>query len=183
MITLSQKLKKNSHTKNIDHPRSRISIRDKLLPKEVQEMQAVLPSGATVLFPSPDNLHDFKLILRPSEGYYKDGSYHFKITVSEEYNMVPPLVKCLTRLWHPNINENGEICLSLLRPHSLDGSGWSPTRKLKDVVWGLDSLFTDLLNFDDPLNTEAATMFQTDKVAFQNKVKTYIDLFCNKETN
>ncbi|KAA8593196.1 hypothetical protein FQN60_009312, partial [Etheostoma spectabile] len=25
--------------------------------------------------------------------------------------MVPPKVRCLTRVWHPNITENGEICL------------------------------------------------------------------------
>ena len=54
----------------------------------------------------------------------------------------PPVVKCLTKLWHPNISEEGEICLSLLRQNSIDGLGWAPTRKLKDVVWGLNSLFT-----------------------------------------
>lgn len=53
----------------------------------------------------------------------------------------PPIVKCETRLWHPNISEEGEICLSLLRQNSIDGLGWAPTRTLKDVVWGLSSLF------------------------------------------
>ena len=33
---------------------------------------------------------------------------------------------------------------SLLREHALDGMGWLPTRTLKDVVWGLNSLFTVL---------------------------------------
>ncbi|OBS65014.1 hypothetical protein A6R68_06453 [Neotoma lepida] len=78
--------------------------------------------------------------------------------------MVPPKVKCLTKIWHPNITETGEICLSLLREHSIDGTGWAPTRTLKDVVWGLNSLFTDLLNFDDPLNIEAAEHHLRDKV-------------------
>ncbi|EAW71131.1 ubiquitin-conjugating enzyme E2F (putative), isoform CRA_d, partial [Homo sapiens] len=45
--------------------------------------------------------------------------------------MVPPKVKCLTKIWHPNITETGEICLSLLREHSIDGTGWAPTRTLK----------------------------------------------------
>lgn len=54
----------------------------------------------------------------------------------------PPVVKCLTKLWHPNINEDGDVCLSILRQSSIDGMGWAPTRKLKDVVWGLNSLFT-----------------------------------------
>jgi ubiquitin-conjugating enzyme E2 F len=54
----------------------------------------------------------------------------------------PPIVKCLTKLWHPNISEDGDVCLSILRQSSIDGMGWAPTRKLKDVVWGLNSLFT-----------------------------------------
>ncbi|KAG7235128.1 hypothetical protein INR49_025233 [Caranx melampygus] len=33
----------------------------------------------------------------------------------------------------------------------------------KDVVWGLNSLFTDLLNFDDPLNIDAAEHHLRDK--------------------
>ncbi|XP_029462274.1 NEDD8-conjugating enzyme UBE2F isoform X2 [Rhinatrema bivittatum] len=98
--------------------------------------------------------------------------------------MVPPKVKCLTRIWHPNITENGDICLSLLREHSIDGTGWAPTRTLKDVVWGLNSLFTspgvythpvqDLLNFDDPLNIEAAEHHLRDKEDFRSKVEDYI---------
>ncbi|CAB0009862.1 unnamed protein product, partial [Nesidiocoris tenuis] len=54
----------------------------------------------------------------------------------------PPTVKCETKLWHPNITEDGDICLSLLRQNSIDGLGWAPTRRLKDVIWGLNSLFT-----------------------------------------
>lgn len=63
---------------------------------------------------------------------------------------------------------------SLLREHSIDGTGWAPTRTLKDIVWGLNSLFTDLLNFDDPLNIEAAEHHLRDKEDFRSKVEDYI---------
>lgn len=112
----------------------------------------------------------------------------------------PPKVKCSTKLWHPNISTNGDICLSLLRQNSIDGLGWAPTRTLKDVIWGLNSLFTvmcnfsvirqskvlikaslsfqDLLNFDDPLNNEAADQYLKDKREFQSKVREYITTYC-----
>lgn len=112
-------------------------------------------------------------------------------------------MKCQTKLWHPNISEEGDVCLSILRQSSLDGMGWAPTRKLKDVVWGLNSLFTvciynflslysirvgvcvqytsytlhffqDLLNFDDPLNKDAADQFIKDKESFRSKVRDYV---------
>ncbi|XP_021102941.1 NEDD8-conjugating enzyme UBE2F isoform X3 [Heterocephalus glaber] len=158
MLTLASKLKRDDGLKgsrtaaaSADSTR-RVSVRDKLLVKEVAELEANLPY----------------------EGYYQGGRFQFETEVPDAYNMVPPKVKCLTRIWHPNITETGEICLSLLREHSIDGTGWAPTRTLKDVVWGLNSLFTDLLNFDDPLNIEAAEHHLRDKEDFRNKVDDYI---------
>ncbi|XP_058890035.1 NEDD8-conjugating enzyme UBE2F-like isoform X3 [Acipenser ruthenus] len=113
-------------------------------------------------------------LLVKDEGYYQSGKFQFEVEVPEAYNMAPPKVKCLTRIWHPNITETGEICLSLLREHSIDCTGWAPTRTLKDVVWGLNSLFTDLLNFDDPLNIEAAEHHLRDKDDFRCKVQDFI---------
>ncbi|XP_047400934.1 NEDD8-conjugating enzyme UBE2F isoform X8 [Sciurus carolinensis] len=158
MLTLASKLKRDDGLKGsrtsatTSDSTRRVSVRDKLLVKEVAELEANLPY----------------------EGYYQGGKFQFETEVPDAYNMVPPKVKCLTRIWHPNITETGEICLSLLREHSIDGTGWAPTRTLKDVVWGLNSLFTDLLNFDDPLNIEAAEHHLRDKEDFRNKVDDYI---------
>uniref|UniRef100_A0A3Q2X036 E2 NEDD8-conjugating enzyme n=1 Tax=Haplochromis burtoni TaxID=8153 RepID=A0A3Q2X036_HAPBU len=168
MLTLASKLKKEDGGKTgrasgASDSTHRVSIRDRLLTKEVAELEANLPSTCKASFPDEDKLHHFQLAVSPDEGYYQSGRFQFEIDVPEAYNMVPPKVRCLTRIWHPNITENGEICLSLLREHSIDGTGWAPTRTLKDVVWGLNSLFTDLLNFDDPLNIDAAEHHLRDK--------------------
>uniref|UniRef100_A0A8C2BT49 E2 NEDD8-conjugating enzyme n=1 Tax=Cyprinus carpio TaxID=7962 RepID=A0A8C2BT49_CYPCA len=158
MLTLASKLKREEGvgagrtSAGSNEASHRVSIRDRLLIKDVSELEANLPN----------------------EGYYLGGKFQFEIEVPEAYNMVPPRVKCLTRIWHPNIAETGEICLSLLREHSIDGTGWAPTRTLKDVVWGLNSLFTDLLNFDDPLNIDAAEHHLRDKEDFRNKVQDFI---------
>ncbi|XP_058041882.1 NEDD8-conjugating enzyme UBE2F isoform X2 [Ahaetulla prasina] len=158
MLTLASKLKrddgvKGSRTSNSTSDSTRrVSIRDKLLVKEVAELEVNLPCTCEVNFPDPNKLHFFLLIINPDEGYYRNGTFQFEIEVPDAYNMVPPKVKCLTRIWHPNITETGEICLSLLREHSIDGTGWAPTRTLKD-----------LLNFDDPLNIEAAEHHLRDK--------------------
>ncbi|XP_014205315.1 NEDD8-conjugating enzyme UBE2F-like isoform X2 [Copidosoma floridanum] len=177
MITLRGKFKKDSgvsNSKSQDATGKRISIRDKLLIREVQEMEQTLPLTCQATFNNPNCLYEFTLTIEPDEGYWAGGRFHFQIYIPEEYNMLPPTVKCLTKLWHPNINEDGEVCLSILRQNSIDGMGWAPTRKLKDIVWGLNSLFTDLLNFDDPLNKDAADLFSKNKELFSIKVKEYV---------
>ncbi|XP_052378881.1 NEDD8-conjugating enzyme UBE2F-like isoform X2 [Oncorhynchus keta] len=205
MLTLASKLKREEGVKTGRPPGGpsdsshRVSIRDRLLIKEVAELEANLPSTCKASFPDENKLHHFQLAVSPDEGYYQSGTFHFEIDVPEAYNMVvrqlrtsshlhlqpifpmflqldwrpplPPKVKCQTRIWHPNIAETGEICLSLLREHSIDGTGWAPTRTLKDVVWGLNSLFTDLLNFDDPLNIDAAEHHLRDKCILPSHVQ------------
>ncbi|XP_074045856.1 NEDD8-conjugating enzyme UBE2F isoform X2 [Macrotis lagotis] len=205
MLTLASKLKRDEGVKGSRPPGAasdstrRVSVRDKLLVKEVAELEANLPCTCKVNFPDPNKLHYFQLTVTPDEGHYQGGKFQFEIEVPDAYNMVagavcttqplwtdcppplptalwppscrlpdpaiqtPPKVKCLTRIWHPNITEMGEICLSLLREHSIDGAGWAPTRTLKD-----------LLNFDDPLNIEAAEHHLRDKEDFRNKVEDYI---------
>ncbi|XP_041118432.1 NEDD8-conjugating enzyme UBE2F-like isoform X3 [Polyodon spathula] len=172
MLTLASKLKRDdavksgrSNSATADSTR-RVSIRDRLLVKgsaqKVAELEANLPSTCKVNFPDVNKLHHFQLDVTPDEGYYQSGKFQFEVEVPEAYNMVPPKVKCLTRIWHPNITETGEICLSLLRQHSIDGTGWAPTRTLKD-----------LLNFDDPLNIEAAEHHLRDKDDFRSKVQDF----------
>jgi len=178
MITLKKKQAK----KNQDSPvvsRS-FSVRNKLLVKEVDELEKTLPSTCEVDFPDPNALHEFSLTVTPDAGYWQGGKFNFKIFVPEEYNFVPPKVNCLTCIYHPNITETGEVCLSLLRQSSYDSMGWAPTRHLKDVVWGLNSLFTDLLNFDDPLNTEAADHYSRDKESFKFKVMEYVHRYAKR---
>lgn len=47
---------------------------------------------------------------------------------------------------------------------------WLSSHKdIKDVVWGLNSLLTDLLHFDDPLNTETVEHHLRGKEDFWNK--------------
>ncbi|KAI6653215.1 NEDD8-conjugating enzyme UBE2F-like [Oopsacas minuta] len=159
-----------------------MSVRSTRLTKEYPELDGSLPGSCEIEHDDANDLRNFKLIVRPAEGYWKGGKFVFDIKIPSEYNMKPPLCSCLTKLWHPNITEDGKICLSVLRENSLDASlGWSPVRTLKDVVIGLSSLFTDLLNFDDPLNVQAAEHFALDPDDFVRKVTEYVNSYAQDD--
>lgn len=67
-----------------------------------------------------------------------------------------------------------------------------PTRGIKDVIIGLDNLFGDLMDFDDPLNSAASDMYSNNRVpvsqntwiyyliqdAFTKRVAEYIAKHC-----
>ncbi|KAK2101879.1 NEDD8-conjugating enzyme ube2f [Saguinus oedipus] len=129
MLTLANKLKRDDGLKGSRTEATgsistrRVSVREKLLVTEVAELEANSPCTCKVHFPDPNKLHCFQLIVIPDEGYYQGGNFQFETEVPDTYNMVPSKVKCLTKIWHPNITKTGEICLSLLRKDSIDSTG------------------------------------------------------------
>lgn len=86
MITLTRKLKKDSSGQSAENSK-RISVRDRLLVKEVQEMEQNLPSTCSTYFPDPNILAELTLTIKPDEGFWKGGKFMFCINVPEEYNM------------------------------------------------------------------------------------------------
>ncbi|KAI8040353.1 hypothetical protein M5D96_006293 [Drosophila gunungcola] len=99
-------------------------------------------------FPDPDDLLNFKLIISPDEGFYRDGRFVFNFRVGSNYPHEPPKVKCATQVYHPNIDLEGNVCLNILR------EDWNPEP-----------------NPEDPLNKEAADVLQTNRRQFEYNVK------------
>lgn len=93
MITLTRKLKKDGTSSSPDTSR-RISVRDRLLIKEVQEMEQEMQQEMemnVVVFNDPNVLSEFTLTVSPDEGMWKGGKFKFTISVPEEYNMIVSL--------------------------------------------------------------------------------------------
>jgi ubiquitin-conjugating enzyme E2 F len=158
-------------------------------------MEENLPTTVKTNFPDSNCLSEFYIIVEPSEGLWKDGRFKFLISINEDYNMMPPKVKCLTKILHPNISSEflkandahwskyfsllaaGDVCLSLLRLNSIDGMGWLPTRRLKDVCFGINSLFTDLCDFDDPLNIELSEEYSKNNEKVKQEIREYVQKY------
>ena len=82
-------------------------------------------------FPNPDDILNFKLTIDPDEGMYKGGHFEFDFKISQNYPHDPPKVKCTQKIYHPNIDLEGNVCLNILR------EDWKPVLNLNAVIVGL----------------------------------------------
>lgn len=82
-------------------------------------------------------------------GMYKGGSFTFTFAINSNYPHDPPKIKCTQKIYHPNIDLEGNICLNILR------EDWRPVLNINSVVVGLQvcSLFSSCEKWKDRLLT------------------------------
>jgi len=98
-------------------------------------------------------------IIGPTETPYEGGIFKLKILFPADYPFKPPKITFETRIYHPNINANGGICLDILKDQ------WSPALNITKVLLSICSLL-DEPNPDDPLMPEIAQLFKSNKAEF-----------------
>ena len=82
-------------------------------------------------FPDPEDILNFILTIEPDEGIYKGGSFNFTFAINQNFPHEPPKVKCTQKIYHPNIDLDGNVCLNILR------EDWKPVLNLQAVIVGL----------------------------------------------
>ncbi|KAG1767757.1 ubiquitin-conjugating enzyme/RWD-like protein [Suillus occidentalis] len=91
---------------------------------------------------------------------YSGGVFFLTITFPTDYPFKPPKVSFRTKIYHPNINANGSICLDILRDQ------WSPALTISKVLLSICSMLTDP-NPDDPLVHDIAHLYKTDRTRYE----------------
>lgn len=82
-------------------------------------------------FPDPDDLLNFILTIEPDEGMYRGSRFTFDFAINQNFPHEPPKVQCREKIYHPNIDLEGKVCLNILR------EDWKPVLNLNAVIIGL----------------------------------------------
>lgn len=111
--------------------------------------------------PQGDDLFHWKAIITGPEGSpYQGGIFALDILFNMEYPFKPPKITFSTKIYHPNINANGAICLDILKQQ------WSPALTIMKVLLSISSLLTDP-NPDDPLVPDIAEILKKNKALYE----------------
>merc|ERR1712113_114516 len=117
-----------------------------------QKLQQEPPPGVDAQ-PDKDNYRYFHIKMAgPAGTPYEGGNYILELFLPEGYPMEPPKVRFLTKIYHPNIDKLGRICLDVLKDK------WSPALQIRTVLLSIQALLS-APEPDDPLDTSVADHF------------------------
>jgi len=125
----------------------------------VKETQRLLSEPAPGISATPfdDNKRYFSIIMAgPSSSPYESGIFKLELFLTSDYPMSPPKVRFLTRIYHPNIDKLGRICLDILKDK------WSPALTIRTVLISIQALLS-APNPDDPLANDVAEHWKTNE--------------------
>ncbi|KAH8367011.1 hypothetical protein KR200_000846, partial [Drosophila serrata] len=119
--------------------------------RELQEMETTPPEGIKVLINESDVTDVQALIDGPAGTPYAAGVFRVKLTLNKDFPQTPPKAYFLTKIFHPNVAANGEICVNTLK------KDWKPDLGIKHILLTIKCLLI-VPNPESALNEEAGKM-------------------------
>ena len=127
-------------------------------------LQNDTPPGVNA-YPLKQNLAQWHgLIFGPEDTVWEGGIFVLSIKFPENYPDKPPVVKFVTKIFHPNVYADGLLCLDILQ------NEWSPIYDVKGILMSVRSLLTDP-NPNSPANAEAAKLYIHNKSEYMRSVQ------------
>ncbi|XP_010633280.1 ubiquitin-conjugating enzyme E2 R1 isoform X2 [Fukomys damarensis] len=116
----------------------------KALLLELKGLQEEPVEGFRVALVDEGDLYNWEVaIFGPPNTYYEGGYFKARLKFPIDYPYSPPAFRFLTKMWHPNIYETGDVCISILHPPvddpqsgELPSERWNPTQNVRKQVLG-----------------------------------------------
>ena len=116
----------------------------------------------------------------PSDSLYEGGVFHAIMDFPGDYPLKPPEMKFVTKMWHPNIHEDGKVCISILHPAEHDqfneqerlDEKWRPVLGVQEIILSVISMLNHP-NTDSPANVDASVDKVLTQIEYRNNQEAY----------
>lgn len=134
---------------------------------EFKSLQDEPVEGFRVKLINEDVLFEWEVaIFGPPDTLYEGGYFKAHMRFPPDYPYSPPTIRFLTKVWHPNVYENGDLCISILHPPVDDPQSgelpcerWNPTQNVRTILLSVISLLNEPNTFS-PANVDASVMYR-----------------------
>jgi ubiquitin-conjugating enzyme E2 D/E len=138
--------------------------------KELQDVKKDPPGGCSC-GPAGDDIYKWEgILIGPADSPFVGGIFKLSILFPTDYPFKPPKVNFITKIYHPNINSSGLICLDILKDQ------WSPALTISKVLLSILSLLTDP-NPKDPLDPEVAQHYLSNRASYDEKARAWTHMY------
>ena len=109
--------------------------------------------GCIHAYPDQKNILKWRALIQGLEGPWQDGVFELEMNFPEDYPQYPPKVKFITPIFHPNVYNNGNICLDILQKE------WSSAYDVKSILYSIQLLLNEP-NPESPANHQASDLYR-----------------------
>lgn len=149
---------------------------------EMKSLQDEPLEGFKITLVEESDMYNWEVaIFGPPNTFYVGGYFKAQIKFPLDYPYSPPTFQFLTNMWHPNIYENGKVCISILHPPvddpqsgELASERWNPTQNVRTILLSVISLLNEP-NTYSPANVDASVMYRKWRES-KGRDKEYIEI-------
>jgi len=137
------------------------------LQKELQDIRKAGLKSFRDIIVDEQNILQWQGLLVPDAPPYSKGAFRIDIQFPAEYPFKPPKICFKTKIYHPNVDEKGQVCLPII-----SAENWKPATKTDQVIQALVSLINEP-EPDHPLRGDLAEEYTRDKKKFMKNAEEF----------
>ncbi|KAM6160237.1 ubiquitin/ISG15-conjugating enzyme E2 L6 [Erethizon dorsatum] len=139
----------------------------KRVAKELGDLQREAPPYLWGLCREKAKVLVWHALLLPEQPPYSLKAFRLRLDFPKEYPFRPPTVTFITKIYHPNVDEQGRICLPLL-----SSENWKPHTKASQVLEAL-SILVNRPNLEEPVRVDLADQLARSPEQFWRKAEEF----------
>ncbi|CAD7000682.1 uncharacterized protein LOC101448324 [Ceratitis capitata] len=148
-------------------PRARQNaIRMNFLRNDAHQLNSHATEGIDAIPLDKQNTYWQASILGPTGSPYEGGKFFLYIFFPERYPMIPPTVRFLTKILHPNVSRHGDVGIDIFQHN------WSLALNVSKILLSVQSLLTDPYT-EICMEPELGYMYEHNRARFESLARSW----------